>query len=68
MSDHETINATDEPHGTESTETPEVPAGGTAAGAPVSGAEITEEAAEDAVEPDDANRNYEVDGPQAGHA
>ena len=51
---------------TQSTETPEILAGGTAAGEPTEGAEISEEAAENAVEPDgDA---YEVDGPRAGHA
>lgn len=68
MSEHETVEASDEPHGTQSTQAPEVPAGGTAAGSPVSGTEISEEAAADAVEPDDSNSNYEVDGPQAGHA
>ncbi len=67
MTDHDNTQdpeATNE--GTQSTETPEVPAGGTAAGSPVEGAEITEEAAQDAVEPDD--NAFEVDGPQAGHA
>ncbi len=67
MSDHESTQdpeATNE--GTQSTETPDVLAGGTAAGSPVEGAEISEDAADNAVEPDDDA--FEVDGPQAGHA
>ena len=67
MTDHENTQdpeATNE--GTQSTETPDVLAGGTAAGSPVEGAEISEEDAANAVEPDD--NAYEVDGPQAGHA
>lgn len=47
---------------------PRCPAGGTAAGVPVSGAEISEEAVEEAVEPDDSNIAHDVDGPRAGHA
>lgn len=46
--------------------TPAPLAGGTAAGTPVEGSEISAEEAERAVEP--SSDALEVDGPQAGHA
>lgn len=46
--------------------TPDDSTDGTAAGDPVAGAKISEEAKDEAVEPDD--NAFEVDGPQVGHA
>ena len=66
MSADETTNENPtESHDTDGT-TPEPLAGGTAAGTPVEGAEISEEEAEHAVEP--SNDALEAEGPQAGHA